>query len=88
MRALAAEAGAHSPKVCALPHYDTGLSSRHQILLDILTSFLFSLEPVRHPATTRPRLVRDGIAILYLDLCSSVPCIVPVCTLMRPSLSV
>src|SRR5688572_19179561 len=47
----------------------------NKVLLDILTSVLFSLEPTRHPATTRPRLVRDRIAILYLDLRSSVACI-------------
>ena len=69
MRALAAEAGAHSRKVRALPHYDTDLSSRHQIILDIRQQcFLLSQLAIR----PRPDHVS---AILYLDLCSSVPCI-------------
>jgi|SoiMethySBSTD1v2_1073268.scaffolds.fasta_scaffold20155_7 hypothetical protein len=46
-------------------------STLDEILLDIFASLLLSLEPGGHPATTCPSLVRDGIAILYLDLCSS-----------------
>jgi hypothetical protein len=55
----------------ALKAGPSGHSTLDEILLDIFASLLLSLEPGGHPATTCPSLVRDGIAILYLDLCSS-----------------
>src|SRR5262249_54039405 len=38
-----------------------------EILLDILAGLLFSLEPHGHPTTSGPRVIRQRIAILYLD---------------------
>ena len=50
----------------------------YEVLVDILAGLLFPLEPCRHAAAPRPRLVRHGIAVLYPDVSSS-PHVVTIC---------